>query len=109
MASACWLACWYNNSTVCGGGGIIALFFKAFDKHMPSAIEIKAVSKRYGSLQALDDVSINVEPGEFFALLGPNGAGKTTLISAMAGLSRPDSGSIRSWGMMCSVIFVPHA
>ncbi|WP_159879800.1 ABC transporter ATP-binding protein [Aquitalea denitrificans] len=65
---------------------------------MPSAIEIKAVSKRYGSLQALDDVSISVEPGEFFALLGPNGAGKTTLISAMAGLSRPDSGSIRIMG-----------
>lgn len=65
---------------------------------MPSAIEIQSVSKRYGALQALDDVSINVEAGEFFALLGPNGAGKTTLISAMAGLSRPDSGSIRVMG-----------
>jgi len=65
---------------------------------MPSAIEIQAVSKRYGALQALDDVSFRVEAGEFFALLGPNGAGKTTLISAMAGLSRPDSGSIRIMG-----------
>ena len=65
---------------------------------MPSAIEIQAVSKRYGALQALDDVSFRVEAGEFFALLGPNGAGKTTLISAMAGLSRPDSGSSRILG-----------
>ncbi len=65
---------------------------------MSQAIEIQAVSKRYGQLQALDQVSFTVAPGEFFALLGPNGAGKTTLISAMAGLGRPDSGSIRIMG-----------
>ncbi|QEL57033.1 ABC transporter ATP-binding protein [Chromobacterium paludis] len=65
---------------------------------MSHAIEIAAVSKRYGQLQALDRVSFTVEPGEFFALLGPNGAGKTTLISALAGLARPDSGSIRVMG-----------
>ncbi|WP_440029177.1 ATP-binding cassette domain-containing protein [Chromobacterium amazonense] len=65
---------------------------------MPHAIEIEAVSKRYGQLQALDKVSFTVQPGEFFALLGPNGAGKTTLISALAGLARPDSGSIRVMG-----------
>ncbi|MEN6081842.1 ABC transporter ATP-binding protein [Chromobacterium piscinae] len=65
---------------------------------MSHAIEIEAFSKRYGQLQALDRVSFAVEPGEFFALLGPNGAGKTTLISALAGLARPDSGSIRVMG-----------
>ncbi|UTH76120.1 ABC transporter ATP-binding protein [Chromobacterium sp. IIBBL 290-4] len=65
---------------------------------MSHAIEIEAVSKRYGQLQALDKVSFTVEPGEFFALLGPNGAGKTTLISALAGLARPDSGAIRVMG-----------
>ncbi len=65
---------------------------------MPSAIEIRSVSKHYGAFQALDDVSFTVESGEFFALLGPNGAGKTTLISAMAGLSRPSSGDIRIMG-----------
>jgi ABC-2 type transport system ATP-binding protein len=62
---------------------------------MSSAITIRSVSKRFGPLVALDDVSFSVEEGEFFALLGPNGAGKTTLISALAGLSRPSSGEIR--------------
>ncbi|SMF55971.1 ABC transporter ATP-binding protein [Pseudogulbenkiania subflava] len=65
---------------------------------MVPAIDISAVSRRFGQLQALDNVSFRVEPGEFFALLGPNGAGKTTLISAMAGLTRPDSGTIRIMG-----------
>ena len=65
---------------------------------MSHAISIESVSKRFGSLQALDDISFTVAHGEFFALLGPNGAGKTTLISAMGGLSRPDSGRIRIMG-----------
>ncbi|MDC7712821.1 ABC transporter ATP-binding protein [Vogesella sp. LYT5W] len=65
---------------------------------MTHAISIEAVSKRFASLQALDSISFTVEHGEFFALLGPNGAGKTTLISAMAGLSRADSGRIRIMG-----------
>ncbi len=65
---------------------------------MTHAISIDAVSKRFASLQALDRISFTVEHGEFFALLGPNGAGKTTLISAMAGLSRADSGHIRIMG-----------
>ncbi|BEV72825.1 MULTISPECIES: ABC transporter ATP-binding protein [unclassified Paludibacterium] len=65
---------------------------------MPSAITIQSVSKHFGALTALDQVSFTVEPGEFFALLGPNGAGKTTLISALAGLTRPDSGSIHVMG-----------
>ncbi|GGY29116.1 ABC transporter ATP-binding protein [Paludibacterium paludis] len=65
---------------------------------MPSALSIRHVSKRFGSLTALDAVSLDIDAGEFFALLGPNGAGKTTLISAMAGLSRPDEGSIHVMG-----------
>ena len=62
------------------------------------AVRFDHVSKTFqgakGPLRALDDVSFDVEPGEFFGLLGPNGAGKTTLISILAGLARADgSGS----------------
>jgi ABC-2 type transport system ATP-binding protein len=62
------------------------------------AVEVRTTSKRFGSLRALDDVSLTVEQGEFFALLGPNGAGKTTLISALGGIVRPDSGTLRVMG-----------
>jgi len=65
---------------------------------MPPAISVQRLSKRYGSVQALDGVDLQVEQGEFFALLGPNGAGKTTLISVLAGLARPDVGEVRVMG-----------
>jgi ABC-2 type transport system ATP-binding protein len=62
------------------------------------AISFQSVSKTYntprGSFQALDGVSFDIEPGEFFGLLGPNGAGKTTLISILAGLARASSGQV---------------
>ncbi|GAC1317867.1 MAG: ABC transporter ATP-binding protein [Collimonas sp.] len=63
-----------------------------------AAIQITNVKKRYQSLQALGGVSLTIEEGEFFGLLGPNGAGKTTLISIIAGLNRPDSGSVTIHG-----------
>jgi len=59
---------------------------------MQSAVLVENLTKSYGSLQALKNVSLDVKEGEFFGLLGPNGAGKTTLISILAGLCRPDSG-----------------
>ena len=59
---------------------------------MTPAIRTAALAKRFGSTQALDGVSLEVDQGEFFGLLGPNGAGKTTLISILAGLARADSG-----------------
>jgi ABC-2 type transport system ATP-binding protein len=60
---------------------------------MPApAVEVRDLAKRYGSVVALDGVSLAVEQGEFFALLGPNGAGKTTLISVLGGLCNPDAG-----------------
>ncbi len=65
---------------------------------MTHAIEVIDVTKRYGDLQALAGVSLNVAPGEFFGLLGPNGAGKTTLISILAGLTRASSGVARIMG-----------
>jgi ABC-2 type transport system ATP-binding protein len=55
---------------------------------MRPAIEVRGVSKAYGSVQALSGIDLDVTQGEFFALLGPNGAGKTTLISLISGLAR---------------------
>ncbi|HZT63557.1 MAG TPA: ABC transporter ATP-binding protein [Burkholderiales bacterium] len=65
---------------------------------MPAAIEIRDVHKRFGDLQALSGIDLEVSEGEFFGLLGPNGAGKTTLISVLAGLVRADRGSARIMG-----------
>ena len=65
---------------------------------MQPAIEIRGVSKAYGSVRALADVDLDIPEGEFFALLGPNGAGKTTLISILAGLARADAGSLKVMG-----------
>ena len=62
------------------------------------AISIQGVSKRYGSLQALGGVDLEISQGEFFGLLGPNGAGKTTLISALSGLVRADAGTLAIMG-----------
>ena len=65
---------------------------------MAAAVSIVDVVKHFGSLQALAGVSLAIEEGEFFGLLGPNGAGKTTLISCLAGLIRPDSGTLKVLG-----------
>jgi ABC-2 type transport system ATP-binding protein len=65
---------------------------------MTPAIEIRQVHKRYGAVEALAGIDLEVAPGEFFGLLGPNGAGKTTLINVLAGLTRADSGSVRVMG-----------
>ena len=63
-----------------------------------TAIQISSVEKSYKSLKALDGVTLSIQEGEFFGLLGPNGAGKTTLISTIAGLIRPDKGSVAIHG-----------
>ena len=62
------------------------------------AISFQRVAKTYGAVKALDDVSFDIEQGEFFGLLGPNGAGKTTLISILAGLARASSGAVSVLG-----------
>ncbi len=65
---------------------------------MTPAMQIRQVHKRFGAVQALAGIDLEVAPGEFFGLLGPNGAGKTTLINILAGLARADSGSVRVMG-----------
>ena len=62
------------------------------------------VTKRHGPITALDDVSLEIEAGEFFGLLGPNGAGKSTLMSLVAGLHTPDAGRITLDGQPVSAI-----
>ena len=65
---------------------------------MHPAIRIEGVAKRFGSVQALDGIDLDIAPGEFFGLLGPNGAGKTTTLRCCLGLSKPDAGEIRLAG-----------
>jgi ABC-2 type transport system ATP-binding protein len=65
---------------------------------MVPAVEVTALSKRYGRLAALDRVELKIDQGEFFGLLGPNGAGKTTLINVLAGLARASEGTARVMG-----------
>jgi ABC-2 type transport system ATP-binding protein len=60
-----------------------------------ASIAVKAVSKRFGKIQALDGIDLEVNPGTVFALLGPNGSGKTTLVRILTTLLKPDSGSAR--------------
>jgi sulfate transport system ATP-binding protein len=62
------------------------------------SIEIRNVTKRFGSFVALDDVSLEIPEGSLTAVLGPSGSGKSTLLRIVAGLERPDSGEVRLSG-----------
>jgi len=61
-------------------------------------IHVEHVTRRFGPVTALDDVSLAVQPGELVGMLGPNGAGKTTLLSLVNGLRKPDAGTVRLFG-----------
>ncbi len=65
---------------------------------MTSLVELTDVSKHYGTVRALEGVSLEVHPGEITCVLGDNGAGKSTLIKIVAGLHRHDGGTLRVEG-----------
>jgi putative spermidine/putrescine transport system ATP-binding protein len=70
-----------------------------------AGVSIRSAAKRYGSVVALDDVSLDIAPGEFVSLLGPSGSGKTTLLGILGGFVQPSSGSV--WVGERDVTFMP--
>ena len=61
---------------------------------MTAAVELKQLSRHYGTVRALDDISLSIGDGEFFSLLGPSGSGKTTCLRLIAGFEQPTAGSV---------------
>ncbi|OLP15591.1 lysozyme [Leptolyngbya sp. 'hensonii'] len=74
---------------------------------MAPAVLIQQLKKRYGTVDAIRDISIQVEPGEIYGILGPNGAGKTTTLRCLCTLTTPDSGRLEVTGV--SVLEDPRA
>jgi ABC-2 type transport system ATP-binding protein len=66
---------------------------------MPTVIEVKNLQKTYRDINAVDDISFEVNEGEIFGMVGPNGAGKTTTIECIEGLRRADGGNVKLHGM----------
>ena len=64
-----------------------------------AAIEIDSLSKRFGDIVALDELSLTIDDGELYGLLGPNGAGKTTLLGLLTGQLKPDAGNLSVLGV----------
>lgn len=62
--------------------------------HDSPLVEVRGIGVRFGGLQALEDVSFTVRPGEFVSVIGPNGAGKSTLFNVISGVQKPSSGSV---------------
>ena len=60
----------------------------------PELLRIAALTKRFGGFTALDNVSVDIRPGERFGLIGPNGSGKTTLINCISGAFRTEAGTV---------------
>jgi branched-chain amino acid transport system permease protein len=70
-------------------------------------LELQGIGRRFGGLDALSDVSLDIRAGEIHALVGPNGAGKTTLVNLITGLDRPTSGTV-SWAGRDVTHLPPH-
>ena len=71
------------------------------------SVDIRAASKNYDAVRALDNVTLNVAPREFVSLLGPSGSGKTTLLGILGGFIQPSSGSIH-FGDRDVTLLPPH-
>lgn len=69
---------------------------------MPAAVEFVQVSRLYGAVRAVDNVSLSIPDGEFFSLLGPSGSGKTTCLRLIAGFEQPTDGIIKIHGALAS-------
>jgi putative spermidine/putrescine transport system ATP-binding protein len=65
---------------------------------MTAAVSLQKVSRHFGLVRAMDEVDLEVAPGEFFAMLGPSGSGKTTCLRLIAGFEQPTSGHIEIFG-----------
>src|SRR6195952_2380835 len=65
---------------------------------MASAVSLQKVSRHFGAVRAMDEVDLEVAPGEFFAMLGPSGSGKTTCLRLIAGFEQPSAGHIEIFG-----------
>ena len=66
---------------------------------MTFMVELAGVSKRFGEVEAVRDLTLSIRQGEIFGLLGPNGAGKKSTIRMLMGLERPTSGTVRIAGL----------
>src|SRR5262245_59885987 len=74
---------------------------------MSALLEARAVSKRFGGILAVADVSFAIDPGQIYGLIGPNGAGKTTLFNLLTGIYAPDAGSFTFAGRDITAL-APH-
>jgi ABC-type sugar transport system ATPase subunit len=81
----------------------------ALSEQAPDAIRVENVSKSFGVVRALTDVSLHVRPGEVLGLIGDNGAGKSTLVKILTGFHKPDSGKVFVFGEEVQLKSVTHA
>lgn len=71
---------------------------------MQGSVELEEIVKKFGKVLAVDHVSFDVKPGEFFSLLGPSGCGKTTTLRMIAGFEEPTSGIVKIGGNVVNTV-----